>query len=221
MGGVVYANEHKRIMNNAIIIAEVVQAPQMRYTQNNQTAIAEMIVQFPGIRDTDPPSQLKVTGWGNTAQQMQGCQVGQHYVLEGRLQINLVQREGFKEKLAELQLSRFAPGAGALNAVHLVGRAGRDPEIKYFDGGSVVCNFTLAVNRRSKGSEPDWFDIEVWGKTAQVAADYVRKGSLVGITGTLRFDHWNDRNTGVPRSKPVIRVDSLDLLGSKRDEDGF
>ena len=191
----------------------------MRYTQDNQTAIAEMIVQFPGIRDTDPPSQLKVTGWGNTAQQMQGCQVGQHYVLEGRLQINLVQREGFKEKLAELQLSRFAPGAGALNVVHLVGRAGRKPDVKYFESGGVVCNFTLAVesgsvvanltlavNRRSQGNDPDWFDIEVWDQT-------VRKGSLVGITGTLRFGHWTDRNTGIPRSKPVIRVTQLDLLG--------
>lgn len=106
-----------------------------------------------------------------------------------------------------------------LNVVHLVGRAGRDPEVKYFESGGVVCNFTLAVNRRSRDSEPDWFDIEVWDRTAQVAADYVRKGGLVGITGTLRFDRWTDRNTGIPRSRPVIRVTQLDLLGSKRDND--
>ena len=208
-------------MNSIIVIGTTVQAPQLRYTQDNQTAIAEMIVQFPGTRDNDPPSQLKVTGWGNTAQQMQEIQLNQQYLLEGRLQMNLVQREGFKEKVAEMRLAQVGPGAGALNAVHLVGRAGRDPEIKYFDGGSVVCNFTLAVNRRSRNNDTDWFDIKVWDRTAQVAADYVRKGSLVGITGTLQFDCWVDRNTGVPRSKPVIRVDSLDLLGSKRDEDGF
>jgi single-strand DNA-binding protein len=107
----------------------------------------------------------------------------------------------------------------SLNVVTLVGRAGKDPDVKYFESGSVVCRFTLAVNRLSRDSEPDWFEIEVWDRTAQVAADYVKKGSLIGITGSLRFDRWTDRNTGVPRSKPIIRVTQLDLLGSKRDMD--
>jgi single-strand DNA-binding protein len=107
-----------------------------------------------------------------------------------------------------------------LNVISLVGRAGRDPEVKYFESGSVVCNLTLAVNRPTKNSdEPDWFNLEIWGKTAQIAADYVRKGGLIGVTGALKFDYWTDRNSGVERSKPVIRVDRLDLLGSKRDEE--
>ncbi|MGL5082733.1 MAG: single-stranded DNA-binding protein [Microcoleaceae cyanobacterium] len=106
----------------------------------------------------------------------------------------------------------------SLNIVTLVGRAGRDPEVKHFESGTVVCNFTLAVNRRTRRTdEPDWFDLELWGKTAEVASNYVRKGSLIGIKGSLRFDSWQDRNTGLQRSKPVIRVDQLDLLGSKRD----
>lgn len=106
----------------------------------------------------------------------------------------------------------------SLNVVTLVGRAGRDPQVKYFESGSVVCNLTLAVNRRTRRSDqPDWFDLEIWDKTAEVAANYVRKGSLIGIKGSLKFDHWQDRNSGAPRSKPVIRVERLDLLGSKRD----
>jgi len=108
----------------------------------------------------------------------------------------------------------------SLNVVTLVGRAGRDPEVKYFESGNVVCNLTLAVNRRTRNSdEPDWFSLEIWGKTAQVAADYVRKGSLIGVSGVLKFDYWQDRGTGVDRSKPVIRVDRLDLLGSRRDQE--
>ena len=101
----------------------------------------------------------------------------------------------------------------------LVGRVGGDPDVKYFQSGTVVCNLTLAVNRKTKNSEPDWFNLEIWGKTAQIAADYVRKGSLIGVTGSLKFDRWQDRNTGSNRSKPVIRVDQLDLLGSKRDNE--
>jgi single-strand DNA-binding protein len=105
----------------------------------------------------------------------------------------------------------------SLNLVSLVGRAGRDPDVRYFESGSVVCNLTLAVNRRSKDDEPDWFSLEIWGKTAEIAASYVRKGSLIGVTGALKFDRWQDRGTGAQRSKPVIRVERLDLLGSKRD----
>jgi single-strand DNA-binding protein len=109
----------------------------------------------------------------------------------------------------------------SLNIVTLVGRAGRDPDVRYFESGSVVCNFTLAVDRGRKNSdEPDWFNLEIWGKTAEVAANYVRKGSLIGVTGALKLDRWQDRATGADRTKPVIRVDQLRLLGSKRDNEG-
>ena len=106
-----------------------------------------------------------------------------------------------------------------INSVNLVGRAGREPDVRYFESGSTVANFTLAVNRRSRDEEPDWFNLEIWGKQAQIAADYVRKGSLIGITGSLKIDSWKDKNTGEDRHKPVIRVDRLNLLGSKKDNE--
>ncbi len=106
-----------------------------------------------------------------------------------------------------------------INSVTLVGRAGRDPEVRYFESGTVVANLTMAVNRRSREDEPDWFNLEIWGKQAQVAADYVKKGSLIGVTGSFKLDTWKDRNTGEDRQKPVVRVDRLELLGSKRDSE--
>ncbi len=105
----------------------------------------------------------------------------------------------------------------AINSVTLVGRAGRDPEVRYFESGTVVANLTMAVNRRNRNDEPDWFNLEIWGKQAQVAADYVKKGSLIGITGSFKLDSWKDRNTGEDRSKPVVRVDRLELLGSRKE----
>ncbi len=105
----------------------------------------------------------------------------------------------------------------SLNSVSLVGRVGRDPDVRYFESGSVVANFTMAVNRRNREDEPDWFNIEIWGKQAQVAADYVKKGSLIGVSGSFKLDSWKDKNTGEQKNKPVIRVDRLELLGSKRD----
>lgn len=105
-----------------------------------------------------------------------------------------------------------------MNLITLVGRAGRDPEVRYFESGSVVANLTLAVNRK-KDEEPDWFNLEIWGKTAQVAADYVRKGSLIGVYGQINSQKWTDRTTGEEKSKWVVRVDRLELLGSKRDNE--
>ena len=104
-----------------------------------------------------------------------------------------------------------------INTINLVGRAGREPDVRYFESGSIVANFTLAVNRRSRDEEPDWFNLEIWDKQAQVAADYVKKGSLVGITGSFKIDSWKDKNTGEDRFKPVVRVDRLNLLSSRKD----
>ena len=106
-----------------------------------------------------------------------------------------------------------------INTINLVGRAGREPDVRYFESGSTVANFTLAVNRIGKSDEPDWFNLEIWGKQAQIAADYVKKGSLVGITGSLKIDSWKDKNTGEDRFKPVVRVDRLNLLSSRKETD--
>ncbi len=109
----------------------------------------------------------------------------------------------------------------SLNVVTLVGRVGGDPDVKYFESGSVKCRLTLAVNRQTRNSDqPDWFNLELWGKQADVAANYVRKGSLIGVKGSLKFDSWKDRNTGADRTSPVVLVDRLQLLGSKRDSEG-
>ena len=107
-----------------------------------------------------------------------------------------------------------------MNVITLVGRAGRDPEARYFESGTNVCNLTIAVNRRKKDEPPDWFNLEMWGKTAQVAGDYVRKGSLIGVIGSMHQEKWTDRTTGEEKTKWVVRVDKLDLLGSKRDSEG-
>jgi len=100
-------------MNNCILMAEVIQDPQLRYTPDNQTPIAEMVVQFPGIRDEDPPATMKVVGWGNLAQEIQEkYHVGDRLIVEGRLNMNRIDRpEGFKETRAELTAQR----------IHLIG----------------------------------------------------------------------------------------------------
>lgn len=95
-------------MNHCMLMAEIISAPQLRYTQDNQTAIAEMTVAFPGLRDDDAAQRIKVIGWGNLAQEIQErYQTGDRVLIEGRLSMNSVDRpEGFKEKQAELTAQR-------------------------------------------------------------------------------------------------------------------
>ena len=104
----------------------------------------------------------------------------------------------------------------SINVLVLVGHAGRDPELRFFASGSCVCEFTLAVNRPPKDGQPQdplWVSCKAWGKTAQVAGDYLRKGSKVAIVGRLEIEQWNDRSSGELRSKPLVVIDRLELCG--------
>ena len=96
-------------MNHCLIQAVINSAPQMRYTKENQTPIAEMIVNFKGLRSEDPNRDLKIIGWGNIAQEMvDELKEGQNIVIEGRLKMNSVTRkDGTKEKQPELTASKI------------------------------------------------------------------------------------------------------------------
>ena len=96
-------------MNHCLIQSLIKTNPQMRYTKENQTPIAEMIVGIKGLRNDDPINDLKVLGWGSIAQEMiDHLKEGNSVVLEGRLKMNSITRkDGTKEKQAELTASRI------------------------------------------------------------------------------------------------------------------
>ena len=201
-------------MNTIVILARVAELPQIKTASDKQ--IATFAVEVTPYRQEDPPFLLQVAAFGKVAEAVAAAaiQPDTYLDLAGRLRIE-------KNHPPELQISEFhkvtpevVPG---VNIVHLLGRAGRDPEVRFFESGSTVANLSLAVNRIRRDDGPDWFNLAVWGKQAQVAADYVRKGSLLGITGSLQMETWTDRNSDEERSKPVIRVTRLDLLGGRRD----
>ena len=96
-------------MNSCILMARIVKTPELRYTQDNQLAVTQMLVEFAGQRSEDPPGTLKVVGWGNLASEIQqNYTEGDRVILQGRLQMNVFDRaEGFKEKRAELTVSHI------------------------------------------------------------------------------------------------------------------
>ncbi len=104
-------------MNSCVLMAEIINEPQLRYTADN-LGVTEMLVQFPNSqKPEDPPATLKVVGWGNLATEIQqNYHQGDRVILVGRLGMTTVERqEGFKEKRAELTVQQIQPIGGSFN----------------------------------------------------------------------------------------------------------
>ena len=96
-------------MNSCILMAEIVQAPELRSTSDNQMEIAEMFVQFVNGKPENPPALIKVVGWNNLAREIkEKYRQGDRVIIEGRLEMSVTEKpEGYKEKRAQLIASRI------------------------------------------------------------------------------------------------------------------
>ena len=106
-----------------------------------------------------------------------------------------------------------------MNTVTVIGRAGQDSEIKYFESGKVKTAFSLAVNRwdaKTKEEVTDWYNIEVWDKQAEFAGEYIKRGRQVAVDGRISVSKWNDPS-GETRERYLVVANNVRLLGSKRD----
>lgn len=104
------------------------------------------------------------------------------------------------------------------NKVVLVGNLTRDIEMRYAPSGTAIGSSGIAVTRKitqngEKKDETCFIDITFWGRTAEVANQYLSKGSKILVEGRLRFEQWNDQN-GQTRSKHTISVENMEMLGS-------
>ena len=107
-----------------------------------------------------------------------------------------------------------------MNTATVIGRAGQDAEIRYFESGKVKTTFSVAVGRwdaKTKAEVTDWFNIELWDKLAEVAGEYVKKGRLVAIDGKLASSKWNDAS-GAQKERFFVRATNLRLLSGGKAE---
>ena len=104
-----------------------------------------------------------------------------------------------------------------MNKVTLVGRIGKDPELKYTPSGSAVCKFTVATDngKDSNGEKrvPDWHNIVVWEKQALNCAQYLKKGREVAIEGSIHTRSWDDQN-GVKKYMTEIKAHNVEFIGA-------
>lgn len=107
----------------------------------------------------------------------------------------------------------------SFNKVILMGNLTRDPEVRYTQGGTAVSEIGLAVNDRRKDAKGEWIeettfvDVTLWGRTAEIAGEYLGKGSSVLIEGRLKLDSWE--KDGQKRSKLRVVAETMKMLGGK------
>ena len=116
--------------------------------------------------------------------------------------------------------------AGTVNKVILIGRLGKDPEIRSTPNGTTVCKFSLATDERwtdksgEKQERTEWHNIVAWGKLGEICGQYLRKGKLVYIDGSIRTDSWDDKETGQKKYRTEIIAANMQMLDKKSDDDG-
>ncbi|GAB1383063.1 MAG TPA: single-stranded DNA-binding protein [Ottowia sp.] len=115
----------------------------------------------------------------------------------------------------------------SVNKVILVGNLGRDPEMRSFPNGDQVANVTLATTDKWKdkqSGEPrehtEWHRLVFNGRLAEIAGQYLRKGSQIYVEGSIRTRKWQDQASGQDRYSTEIRVDQMQMLGSRQGMGG-
>ena len=114
--------------------------------------------------------------------------------------------------------------AGSINKVILVGRLGRDPELKYTPSGAPVAKFSLATDESfkdrtgEKQNRTEWHNIVAWNKLAEICGEYLTKGKLVYIEGSIRSHEYQDKS-GNKRTAYEIIANNMQMLGSKADSE--
>ena len=109
---------------------------------------------------------------------------------------------------------------GTVNKVILIGRLGRDPDMRYTPSGMATASFSIATNSRAKDPEgnfidhTDWHNIVMFGKLAEIAGEYLKKGKLVYLEGRLRTRSWEDQN-GVKQYRTEVVANNMVMLGPK------
>ena len=105
-----------------------------------------------------------------------------------------------------------------MNSVVLVGRLGRDPELRYIPSGAAVANFSLAIDSRPKDGErrpPTWVNVVAWQKLAEVVTEYLQKGSRIGVKGRLQSRSWETQE-GQKRSVLEVVAEEIEFLSNTR-----
>lgn len=198
-------------MNQFTLVGNVACDGQQRFTTEGKP-IGEYFL------EDQEGNPYKVVLFGKAAEGIAQLETGQGVCVTGEIKVH-----GKEHGYATEFIGSSHSWLGALvdNTVIAVasaaGNVGRDPDIRYFESGSVLATWSMAT--RDRMGKTQWINCEAWSKTAETVANYVRKGSYIAAKGRLKWDSWKDRQSGETRRKLVLNVESFSF-GPRGESNG-
>ncbi|MEM9213957.1 MAG: single-stranded DNA-binding protein [Cyanobacteria bacterium P01_F01_bin.150] len=202
-------------MNNVILMAPAATAGQLRYANDGQTTVGQVFVNCPDGRDSYVG--LAVSCYGKTAETLAAIQPGQLLLVEqGELCVYGKER-GYGFEVVARKLSVLAPHSQLIEVfkAQITGKLGRDTDLRYYESGSCKTENSVALYA-GKDKPPYWINVELWGKQAELMAQYNSKGATVSIAGRINIQQWKDKATGQDRFKLVVVAEKFNPFAGSR-----
>jgi single-strand DNA-binding protein len=197
-------------MNQLTTIAQVAEAPK---SIGADKVVFNCLIPSTGKESSgeykaDIP-MIAVAAYSSLAEVARSLSPGDYVLLIG--QVDIVKRDGAAPIVALLcqSIVRGMPAGTRLNDMSIAGRAGGDPDAKYFESGKNKAELSVAAKGGTK--DESWFSVVLWDRVAATATDYVKKGSWVELQGSIDYEYWVDRSTGEQRSKLKFNGRRLNL----------
>lgn len=198
-------------MNSIVLTVEAVEAAEVK------EKFASFSGKFKfGYGDNVKEDYIAVIGFNGNIERFKAVESGEHFIITGSLTSEDYQTEGgAKRKRFKLIANdiQCCDPALQINHISIAGGVGQDPDLKTFDTGKMVVSTSVAV--RETKEKTNWFNIKAWGKTAEIIADYVRKGSQFGCVGELQIEHWGQSDDNF---KFVVNANQISLLGKNNSQ---
>lgn len=193
-------------MNSIILTVEAVESAKVKEKFGSFSGKFKF-----GYGDNIKEDYIQITGFNGVLETFKTVEEGEAYLVIGSLTTEDYETPGgAKRKKFKLVANNIQPCSDTLqvNQVSIAGGIGQDPDMKVFDSGSQVVTTSMAV--QEKKDKTNWFSVKAWGKTAELIADYVRKGSKLGVVGELQVEHWGQSDDNF---KYVVNANQISLLG--------
>ena len=214
-------------MNSITICVQLIAGVESKSISNGQTVTESKVTKgkcifIHGYGDKETHDEIDLEAWNGVGDQLyelskvDGCQA--ILLVTGRIDVNKIVTPEGNRNMFVLVANTITPMPKfvKVNVFNIAGNVGQDPDVKYFESGKVKASSTLAVNRTKDLT--NWFGFTAWDKSAETMANYVRKGSKIGLTGELTCEHWKDRNDGSDRSKFGFKVDHVTLIAKAGEQ---
>ena len=204
-------------MNSITLCVQLVAGVESKVAGESKVTKGKCIF-IHGYGDKEMHDEIDLEAWNGVGDQLLGCATSDVLLVTGRIDVNKVSTPEGNRNMFVLVANTITPMPNfvKVNVFNIAGNVGQDPDVKYFESGAVKASSTLAVNRTKELT--NWFGFTAWDKSAETMANYVRKGSKIGLTGELTCEHWKDRNDGSDRSKFGFKVDRVTLIAKAGEQ---